>query len=97
MRGVYLDPTTGLPYDNVPGVISTGPRRPFPESERYQLFFGTFDDDNVPEEDTYLPLIEKSQFCAPCHQFSFWGTPIYQSFKEWLESPFPENRGVDCF
>jgi hypothetical protein len=92
---VYLDPATGLPYRNVPGVISMDVRRPFPESERYQLFFGTFDDDNVPEEDTYLPLIEKSQFCAPCHQFSFWGTPIYQSFREWLESPYPQ-MGVEC-
>lgn len=93
--GVYLDPATGLPYNNVPGAMSTDLRRPFPESERYQLFFGTFDDDNVPEEDTYLPLIEKSQFCAPCHQFSMWGTPIYQSFKEWLESPYP-GFGVEC-
>jgi len=92
---VYLNPATGLPYDNMPGVFSMDVRRPFPQSERYQLFFGTFDDDNVPEEDTYLPLIEKSQFCAPCHQFSFWGTPIYQSFGEWLESPYPE-QGVEC-
>jgi hypothetical protein len=92
---VYLNPATGLPYENMPGVLSMDVRRPFPESERYQLFFGTFDDDNVPEEDTYLPLIEKSQFCAPCHQFSFWGTPIYQSFKEWLESSYPQ-MGVEC-
>jgi hypothetical protein len=92
---VYLNRATGLPYENMPGVLSMDVRRPFPESERYQLFFGTFDDDNVPEEDTYLPLIEKSQFCAPCHQFSFWGTPIYQSFKEWLESPYPQ-MGMEC-
>ncbi|UCC65539.1 MAG: hypothetical protein JSV36_11040, partial [Anaerolineae bacterium] len=92
---LHLNPATGLPYENVPGVLSMQVRRPFPQSERYQLFFGTFDDDNVPKEDTYLPLIEKSQFCAPCHQFSFWGTPIYQSFKEWLESPYPQ-MGVEC-
>lgn len=92
---IYLNPATGLPYANAPGVLSMDVRRPFPDSERYQLFFGTFDDDNVPEEDTYLPLIEKSQWCAPCHQFSYWGTPIYQSFKEWLESPYPA-MGVEC-
>ena len=92
---VYLNPATGLPYPNVPGVLSMDVRRPFPETERYQLFFGTFDDDNVPLEDTYLPLLEKSQYCAPCHQFSFWGTPIYQSFREWLESPYP-GMGVEC-
>ena len=49
---VYLNPATGLPYENMPGVLSMDVRRPFTESERYQLFFGTFDDDNVPEEDT---------------------------------------------
>ena len=92
---VYLNPATGLPYPNAPGVLSMDVRRPFPETERYQLFFGTFDDDNVPLEDTNLPLLEKSQYCAPCHQFSFWGTPIYQSFKEWLESPYP-SRGIEC-
>jgi len=95
VAGVYLNTATGLPYPNAPGVLSLDLRRPFPESERYQLFFGTFDDDNVPLEDTYLPLIKKSQWCATCHQFSFWGTPIYQSFKEWLESPYPA-MGVEC-
>ncbi len=92
---VYLNPATGLPYPNAPGVLSLDVRRPFPASPRYQLFFGTFDDDNVPEEDTYLPLIAKSQWCAACHQFSFWGTPIYQSYQEWLESPYPQ-LGVEC-
>jgi hypothetical protein len=73
-------------------------RRPFPDDpERYQLFFGTFDDDNVPEEDTYLPLIEESQFCAPCHFATFWDTVIYNSFGEWLASPYsdPED-GQTC-
>lgn len=92
---VYLDPATGLPYPTTPGVLAMDVRRPFPGTERYQLFFGTFDDDNVPEEDTKLPLLEKSQWCAPCHQFSFWGTPIYQSFDEWLKSPYAQN-GVEC-
>lgn len=95
VAGVYLNPATGLPYANAPGVLSMDVRRPFPGTERYQLFFGTFDDDNVPEEDTKLTLLGKSQWCAPCHQFSFWGTPIYQSFGEWLASPYP-GMGVEC-
>jgi hypothetical protein len=95
VAAVRLNRATGLPYANMPGVLSMDVRRPFPESERYQLFFGTFDDDNVPQEDTYLPLIQKSQYCATCHQFSFWGTPIYQSFREWLESPYP-SMGIEC-
>ena len=71
------DPQTGLPYPNMPGVLSQDIRRPFPEDpDRYQLFFGSFDDDNVPMEDTYLPLIQQSQFCAPCHFGFFWDTLI---------------------
>lgn len=93
--GVYMNPATSLPYDNVPGVLSMDVRRPWPGTDRYELFFGTFDDDNVPEEDTKLSLIAESQFCASCHQFSFWGTPIYQSYREWLESPYAEEE-VTC-
>jgi hypothetical protein len=88
---VRLDAFTGLPYPNTPGVLSMDIRRPFPEDpERYQLFFGTFDDDNVPEEDTYLPLIRESQFCAPCHFSSFWDTLVYNSYGEWLDSPYSD-------
>lgn len=86
---VSLNPASGLPFPNMPGVLSMDVRRPFPDDpERYQLFFGTFDDDNVPEEDTYLPLLKESQFCAPCHFGAFWDTVIYNSFGEWLESPY---------
>jgi hypothetical protein len=86
---VRLDPDTGLPSPNMPGVLSMDIRRPFPEDpDRYQLFFGTFDDDNVPMEDTYLPLIEQSQFCAPCHYGVFWDTVVYNSYGEWLDSPY---------
>ena len=88
---VTLSPDNGLPFPNMPGVMSMDVRRPFPDDpDRYQLFFGTFDDDNVPEEDTYLPLIETSQFCAPCHFGVFWDTVIYNSFGEWLESPYSD-------
>jgi len=94
---VRLNPDTGLPYPNMPGVLSMDIRRPFPEDpERYQLFFGTFDDDNVPMEDTYLPLIAESAFCAPCHFGQFWDTVVYNSYGEWLASPYsdPELEGA---
>jgi len=88
---VILDPATGMPYPNMPGVLSSDVRRPFPDDpERYELFFGPFDDDNVPEEDTRLPLIEDSAFCAPCHFGVFWDTVIYNSYGEWLESPYSD-------
>ncbi len=95
---VYLDPRTGLPYPDRPGVLSMDVRRPFPDDpDRYQLFFGTFDDDNVPEEDTYLPLMSESQFCAPCHYGVFFNTVVYNSFGEWLGSPYADpEAGQTC-
>ena len=89
---VYLNPATGLPYNNAPGVLSMRLYRPATGGAE-QLFFGPFDD--VTRRVSYLELEKKSQFCAPCHQFSFWGTPIYESFKEWLESPYPA-QGIEC-
>ncbi len=88
--GVYLDPATGSVYANAPGARSQRMLRP-PEGE--QIFFGPFDD--IPDPDTYLPLISESAYCAPCHQFSFWGTPIYESFAEWLASPYAQ-QGITC-
>jgi hypothetical protein len=95
---VRLDPATQLPDADMPGVLSMDIRRPFPEDKsRYQLFFGTFDDDNVPMEDTYLPLIKQSQFCAPCHYGVFWDTVVYNSYGEWLASPYSNpNTGRTC-
>jgi hypothetical protein len=87
---VYLNPATGLPYGNAPGVISMRLNRPPSDTH---MFYGPFDD--VTRRVSYLELEKKSQFCAPCHQFSFWGTPIYESFREWLESPYPA-MGIEC-
>jgi len=87
---VYLNPATGLPYPNAPGALSYRLYRTYPGSV---LFFGSLDD--VTRRVSFLPLEKKSQFCAPCHQFSFWGTPIYQSFEEWLQSPYPA-QGIEC-
>lgn len=88
--GIYLDPATGSVYPNAPGTLSQRVLRP-PLGD--EIFFGPFDD--IPDPDTFLPLISESQFCAPCHQFSFWGTPIYESYNEWLASPY-SAQGVTC-
>jgi hypothetical protein len=48
-------------------------------------------------EDTYLPLIKQSQFCAPCHFGTFWDTVVYNSFGEWLDSPYSNPaKGKTC-
>lgn len=83
---VKLDPVTHLPYPNMPGVLSLEFQRP---SGDHQLFIGPFDD--VPRgKDTFSPLQNQSQFCAPCHFGTFWDTLVYNSFGEWLASPYAD-------
>jgi hypothetical protein len=88
---VTLDPATGAPRANMPGVLSIELLRPGPER---QLFFGPYDDVDV-GPDTYLPLVTESAACAACHSASFWGVPIYESFPEWLASPYA-SEGTTC-
>ncbi len=88
--GVVLADETRLPNYNMPGVLSFEFRRP---SGEHQLFIGPFVD-VAPGEDTFSPLQNKSDFCAPCHFASFWDTKIYNSYGEWLESPYSDiNSG----
>ncbi|MGD8555486.1 MAG: carboxypeptidase regulatory-like domain-containing protein [Anaerolineales bacterium] len=90
---VVLDPETGLPYPNMPGVLSIEFRRPPGE---HQFFSGPYDD-VAPGEDTYSALQNQSQYCAPCHFGVFWDTTIYNSFGEWLESPYSDpETGQAC-
>jgi len=99
---VYLDPKTGLPKPDMPGILSYRLYRP-PEGQ--QLFFGPFDD--VTRRVTYSPLQEESAFCAPCHYGVFGGVVgngtvkdgvlIYNSYGEWLESPYSDPKtGMIC-
>jgi hypothetical protein len=90
---VKLDPATGLPRPNMPGVMSMEFRRP---AAGHQLFIGPYDD-VAPGEDTYSPLQRQSQICAPCHFGEFWGVRIYDSFGEWLASPYSDpEKGQTC-
>lgn len=90
---VRLNPATGLPYPNMPGVLSFEFRRPPPG---HQFFAGPLDD-VAPGEDTYSPLQTQSHFCAPCHYGVFWGTLVYNSFGEWLDSPYSDpESGKTC-
>ncbi len=99
---VTLDPKTGLPPLDMPGILSYKLFRP---EEGDQLFFGTFDD--IPRRDTKLPLLEESAYCAPCHIGVFGGVVgsgqvkdgvlIYNSYGEWLESPYSDpETGQSC-
>ncbi len=90
---VSLDPATGLPFPDRAGVLSYEFRRPF---NGHQFFAGPLDD-IAPGEDTYSRLQKRSQFCAPCHFGVFEGTVVYDSFGEWLRSPYSrEGNGKTC-
>ncbi len=89
---VLLDNETGLPPANHPGVLSMKLFRP---EEGRQLFFGQFDD--VTRRVSRLPLIEESAYCSPCHYGVFWDIPVYNSYGEWLESPYSDpESGQTC-
>ena len=90
---VRLNSKSGLPYPNMPGVLSFEFRRP---PEGHQFFSGPFDD-VAPGEDTYTPIQKQSQYCAPCHFGVFWNTVVYNSFGEWLDSPYSDpETGKTC-
>ncbi len=89
---VVLNPETGLPYDNRPGVLSLQLHRPRGED---QIFFGNFDD--VTRRVSKLPLESESAFCAACHYGVFWEEVIYNSYGEWLDSPYSDpETGQTC-
>jgi hypothetical protein len=93
---VTLDPRSGLPYENRPGVISFIFRRP---ERGHQLFAGPLDD-VAPGEDVCASVQRESRYCAPCHSARFWDVEIYNSYGEWLASPYarPESQTTcqDC-
>jgi nitrate/TMAO reductase-like tetraheme cytochrome c subunit len=90
VSGIYLDPINEDTFPNVPGVLGMEVLRP-PEGE--QIFIGPYPD--IHDPDTYQPIFSESAFCATCHQFSFWGTRIYNSYGEWLESDYA-SQGITC-
>jgi hypothetical protein len=105
---VRISKKTGLPYEDMPGILSMRLYRP---SEGEDLFFGTLDDvvrtDLEQPRDTYLPLMEESEFCAGCHHGVMGGVVgnmqvtggvlIYSSYSEWLDSPYSDpETGQSC-
>ncbi|MCJ7520555.1 MAG: carboxypeptidase regulatory-like domain-containing protein [Anaerolineaceae bacterium] len=93
VNDVTINPVSGLPEANMPGVLSFSFLRP---PEGHQFFAGPLDD-VAPGEDTYTSIQKMSQFCAPCHYGVFWDTVIYNSYGEWLESPYSDtDSGKTC-
>ncbi|MCX5905924.1 MAG: carboxypeptidase regulatory-like domain-containing protein, partial [Deltaproteobacteria bacterium] len=93
VNDVKVHSQSGLPNRHRPGVHSMEIRRPFGnDTERSQFFFGTFEDVNAPANDAYLPLLKESRFCASCHFGVFWDTVVYNSYGEWLKSPYADPK-----
>lgn len=100
---VYIDSDTGMPYPDMPGILSLRLNRP--RTEKQDVTFGTMID--VQRQDSYLPLLSESEFCAGCHFGVFGGvvgmervadgTIIYNSYGEWLDSPYSDpETGASC-
>ena len=87
IKDVRLD-DVGLTH----GVFGYELRRP--ESHDEQLFFGPLDDVDR-GDDTYSSLQHKSEFCAPCHEGTVFGVPVYTTYSEWLASP-AKVAGKQC-
>jgi hypothetical protein len=106
---VYTQRDTGLPYPDLPGILSV---RLFRPAEGHDLFFGPFDDvaraDVEAPRDVHLPLMQESEFCAGCHYGILGGVVvgsmevkggvlIYSSYEEWLNSPYSDpDTGATC-
>ncbi len=90
---VRVDKETGLPDPEMPGILSLRLYRP--EADQ-QFFFGTVDD-VTRDNDSYLPFMSESRFCAGCHFGQFGQTTIYNSYGEWLDSPYSDpETGQTC-
>ncbi len=91
IQDVKLRPD-GLPDPGLPGVLSLEFLRP---PEGGQVFIGPFDDTSG--DDIYSALQDDSRLCATCHTGQFWDVKIYNSFGEWLESPYSDPvTGQTC-
>ena len=106
---VALQRETGLPYPDLPGILSL---RMFRPAAGHDLIFGPVDDiarTDIPEpRDVHLPMQEESRFCAGCHYGILGGVVVgnmdvkggvlvYSSFSEWLNSPYSDpETGQTC-
>lgn len=90
---VILEADTGLPDPEMPGILSLTLYRPQPGQE---FLMGTVDD-VARAMDSFNPLHRESAFCAACHYGVNDTTIIYNSYGEWLDSPYSDPQsGATC-
>lgn len=78
-----------LPDPEMPGILSLTLYRP---KSGEDLLMGTVDDVSRPM-DSFNQLHGESAFCAACHYGVNDTTEIYNSYGEWLESPYSDEEG----
>jgi hypothetical protein len=81
------DGTLGLSH----GRFNLRLQRPGPGE---QLFFGPLDDVDR-GEDAYSAFYRDSRYCASCHEGIVFGTHVYSTYSEWLDSP-ARREGRQC-
>ncbi|MEW6356114.1 MAG: multiheme c-type cytochrome [Planctomycetota bacterium] len=74
-----------------PGIIGMAFRQPGTSKE---FHMGPYDDVHS-ARDVYMPVHARSEFCAPCHEAKFWGTPIYATYSEYLATR-EAKQGMRC-
>jgi hypothetical protein len=100
---VFIDDETQIPHPDKPGILSYRLHRP--RTDEDQVMFGTLID--VMRQDSYQPLLEKSEFCAGCHYGVFGGIvgmervadgiEVYSTYAEWQASPYNDlETGKSC-
>jgi len=88
------------PFVDRPGVLSFSSVHP----DSYEPFYVGPLVDPKPEalqiladnkiNTTCFPVFSESKFCAACHYGKFFDTVIYNSYGEWLESPYRQKNIV---
>jgi len=89
--GVMLD-DTGYPYSDRPGVLSF---TFLPQQYDPNFYIGPFANTITSQGEfpkiICSPVFSESTFCAACHYGKFYNMVIYNSYGEWLASPYSQK------
>jgi len=81
-----------LPFVDHPGVSSLSFARPYPDQLLYTGPLADHKPENPQIITTCSPVFSESKFCAACHYGKFFDTVIYNSYGEWLVSPYSQKE-----
>jgi hypothetical protein len=76
------------PFVDRPGILSFSFVRPHSDQPFYVGPLADFQTENPQIAATCSSVLNESEFCAACHYGKFFDTVVYNSYGEWLESPY---------